>query len=184
VIGLRGPIASPAICNGLMIPVLAFDQVYSFDADTFINEISGAIQSAQVSGKPGQTKGGKRSKSGEDGVADLAATAEELFNRIVQVADNSGASDEHRALNYLATRYIEIYRLASERYRENFSLTGVKAQASRLSGIRKIVTVTFTFSPRAGMTNGVYGVEQYFVRVDVSEEFPFLVSPLQRGFMR
>ena len=31
VIGLRGPIAPPELCNGLMVPIVAFDQIYSFD---------------------------------------------------------------------------------------------------------------------------------------------------------
>jgi len=31
VIGSRGPIAPPEMCNGLMVPIVAFDQVYSFD---------------------------------------------------------------------------------------------------------------------------------------------------------
>ena len=30
VIGVRGPIAPPELCNGLMIPIVAFDQIYSF----------------------------------------------------------------------------------------------------------------------------------------------------------
>ena len=187
VIGIRGPMAPPEVCNGLTIPVVAFDQIYSFDTDSFINEISAAIGGGQEQGE--EEGGGKRRRrrnAGQEGETrpDVQATAEDLFNRIVQVTDNAGATDEHRALNYLATRYPEIYRLTSERFGEDFSLTDVSVQPSRLSGVRKIVTVTFTFSPRAGATPVAYGVEQYFVRVDVTEKFPFLVSPLQRGFSR
>jgi hypothetical protein len=29
VIGVKGPIASPEMCNGLMIPIVIFDQIYS-----------------------------------------------------------------------------------------------------------------------------------------------------------
>ena len=39
VIGLRGPIAPSEMCNGLMIPIVAFDQIYSFDRDTLIKAI-------------------------------------------------------------------------------------------------------------------------------------------------
>lgn len=39
VIGLRGPIAPPEMCNGLMVPVVVFDQLYSFDVDSFIEGI-------------------------------------------------------------------------------------------------------------------------------------------------
>ena len=31
VIGVRGPIAQPELCNGLMVPILAFEHIYSFD---------------------------------------------------------------------------------------------------------------------------------------------------------
>ena len=34
VIGMRGPIAPPQMCNGLMVPVVVFDQIYSFDRET------------------------------------------------------------------------------------------------------------------------------------------------------
>src|SRR5947209_2027492 len=39
VIGVRGPIAPPEMCNGLMIPIVAFDQIYSFDRDSLIGSI-------------------------------------------------------------------------------------------------------------------------------------------------
>ncbi len=31
IIGMRGPIAPPEMCNGLMVPIVFFDQIYSFD---------------------------------------------------------------------------------------------------------------------------------------------------------
>src|SRR5262245_15268432 len=39
VIGMRGPVASPDFCNGLMLPIVVFDQIYSFDRDTFVKAI-------------------------------------------------------------------------------------------------------------------------------------------------
>jgi hypothetical protein len=39
VIGMRGPLAPPDLCNGLMIPLVAFDQIYSFDRDSLIKGI-------------------------------------------------------------------------------------------------------------------------------------------------
>ena len=43
----------------------------------------------------------------------------------MQMADNAGATDEHRALNYLAVRYQAIYANAAEAFGRNASLTGV-----------------------------------------------------------
>src|SRR6516164_7231234 len=39
VIGALGPIAPPQMCNGLMVPIVAFDQIYSFDRDALIKSI-------------------------------------------------------------------------------------------------------------------------------------------------
>ena len=33
VIGMRGPIALPEMCNGLMVPIVVFDQIYSFNRE-------------------------------------------------------------------------------------------------------------------------------------------------------
>ncbi len=38
-IGMRGPIAPPELCNGLMVPIVVFDQIYSFDRDALIKAI-------------------------------------------------------------------------------------------------------------------------------------------------
>lgn len=152
VIGALGPLASPELCNGLVVPIVAFTQIYSFDTEAFVSAIP----------KP-------------DGLSARAfkTTAAELFGRIQQLADNAGATDEHRALNYLAVRYPAIYAYATEKFAANATLSGVDVQPSRLSGVRSLVNVIFTFTDRS---TGV--PEKAAVRVDVSEEFPFLVTSL------
>jgi PatG C-terminal len=152
VIGLRGPVAPPQACSGLAVPVVIFDQVYSFDVDALISELP----------RP------------ESVPADqFGPIAEELYGRIVQMADNSGATDAHRALNYLAVRYETIYSHAADMYSRNFSLTMVDVRPSLLSGVRSLVDVVFTFTHRQTTV-----AEQYFTRVDITEEFPFLVTRL------
>ncbi len=152
VIGMRGPIAPPEMCNGLMVPIVAFDQMYSFDIDSLIKSIP---------------------RPKEIAAKEFTATAEELLMRIMQMADNAGATDEHRALNYLAVRYDRIYATATELHGRNCSLTDVGVRPSRLSGLRKIVDVIFSYTNRQTDVT-----EKYFVRVDVTEEFPFLVTKI------
>ena len=106
VIGLRGPIAPPEMCNGLMVPIVAFDQLYSFDVDSLIQGIP----------RPEDTP--------EDQEERFRSAAEELYYRIVQVADNAGATEEHRALNYLTVRYDRIYAKTAEMFEQNASLAG------------------------------------------------------------
>jgi hypothetical protein len=157
VIGMRGPIAPPELCNGLMVPTVMFDQVYSFMRHDLIASIP-------------------RDNIPEE---EFSAAAGDLFDRITQMADNAGATDEHRALNYLAVRYPRIYTLAVERHRENDSLRAIEVRPSRLSGVRTIVDVIFFYTHRQTDVT-----EKYFVRVDVTEEFPFLVTRLSSYYDR
>ena len=78
VIGTRGKIAPPELCNGLMVPTVAFDQIYSFERDALIQAIP----------KPEQLS-----------AEAFAPAASDLFDRIMRLADNAGGTDEHRALN-------------------------------------------------------------------------------------
>ena len=158
VVGVRGPIAPPEMCNGLMIPIVAFDQIYSFDRDALIKAVP---RPEKVTAK------------------EFEPAAEELFDRIMQMADNAGATDEHRALNYLAVRYPAIYAIAADAFGRNSALTGVEVHPSRLSGARNIVDVIFSYTSR---TTDV--TEKFFVRVDVTEEFPFLVTKLSPYYDR
>ena len=157
VVGLRGPIAGPEVCNGLMIPIVAFDQIYSFGRDALI----GAIP------KPDKAPKG------------FDATAQEVFDRVMQLTDNAGATDEHRALNYLVMRYPAIYATVADAHGRNASLTGVDVRPSRLSSSRKIVDVILSFTNR----NNEF-TEKFFTRVDVTEEFPFLVTRMSPYYDR
>ena len=152
VIGLLGPTAPPEMCNGLMVPIVAFDQIYSFDRGTLIDAIP----------RPEKTP-----------AKEFKAAADELFDRVMQLTDNAGATDDHRALNYLAMRYPAIYTTVAEAYARNASLTGVEVHPSALSGTRKIVEVIFTFTNR-----NTDFTEKSFVRCDMTEEFPFLVTKM------
>ncbi|MEQ6342295.1 MAG: hypothetical protein M3A44_11735 [Gammaproteobacteria bacterium] len=158
VIGLRGPIAPPEACNGLMVPMVAFDQIYSFDRKSLIKAIP----------KPDKITAEK-----------FKPMADELFDRVMQMADNAGATDEHRALNYLVMRYPAIYATAAECFGRDCALTGVDVRPSRLSGTRKIMDVIFSYNHRQTDV-----AEKYYVRVDVTEEFPFLVTKMSPYYDR
>ena len=95
------------------------------------------------------------------------------------MADNAGATDEHRALNYLAVRYPAIYATAAECHGRACSLTAVEVRPSRLANTRKIVDVIFAYTNRQTDVT-----EKYFVRVDVTEEFPFLATKMSPYYDR
>ena len=158
VIGMRGPIAPPELCNGLMVPIVVFDQIYSFDRDALIKAIP----------RPEKTT-----------AKQFEAAAGEVLDRILQMTDNAGATDEHRVLNYLAMRYPGVYAKAAEEFARDFSLTGVYVLPSPLSGTRKIAEVIFAYTNR-----NTDFTEKFCVRVDVTEEFPFLVTKMSPYYDR
>jgi len=158
VVGLLGPIAPPDYCNGLMVPILVFDQVYSFGRNELIKAIPRPENAADEQFGP---------------------AAEELFDRIMQLTDNAGATDEHRALNYLVMRYPAIYAKVDEQFERDASLTGVEARPSSLSCTRQIVDVILSCTNR-----NTDFTEKFVVRCDVTEEFPFLVTKLSPYFDR
>ena len=118
----------------------------------------------------------------------LARSLETLSLRMGRAASNAaavanflaaGATDEDRALNYLAVRYPNIYARAAESFAGNFSLSGVEVRPSPLSGTRRVVDCIFSYTNR----NTDY-TEKYFVRCDVTEEFPFLVTKMSPYYDR
>jgi hypothetical protein len=158
VIGVRGPIAPPEMCNGLMIPIVLFDQLYSFDRNALLSAIPRPEGMAEEKFQP---------------------ASDEVLDRITQISDNAGATDEHRALNYLVVRYPGVYALAAEQFGRNASLTSVEVNPSTLSSTRRIVDVIFTFTHRATDV-----ADKRYVRVDVTEKFPFLVTRMSPYFDR
>jgi hypothetical protein len=157
VIGFRGPMAKPSMCNGLLVPIVSFDQIYPFDRESLI----GALHTKEQDAKK------------------FRAAAGEMFDRIMHQSDNAGATDQDRALNYLAVRYGQIYATAASEFARNASFTSVEVRPSRLSGARRIVDVVFGFTSR-----DTDAVSKHFVRVDVTDEFPFLVTKMSPYYDR
>ncbi|MBN3816751.1 hypothetical protein G3N57_09080 [Paraburkholderia sp. Se-20369] len=160
VIGMRGPIAPPEFCNGLMVPIILFDQIYSFKRGDLLKAIPVPENMKEKAAK-------ERFES----------MAEEVFERIIQITDNAGATADHRALNYLAVRSPAIYAKAAEEFARDFSMTGVETRPSSLSATRSIVDVILVFTNR-----NTDFQEKFRLRVDVTEEFPFLVTKLSPYF--
>lgn len=152
VIGVRGQYAPPGVCNGLTVPIVVFDQIYPFDRKSLLDAIP----------KP------------KDAPSNFIQAAEEMFDRIMHQSDNAGATDEHRALNYLAVRYGQIYATAANEFNRNASLTSIYVLPSPLSGTRKIVDVVISFTARDTDV-----VSKYCVVIDTTDKFPFLVKSLR-----
>jgi hypothetical protein len=152
VLGVRGPIASPEMCNGLMVPIVAFDIIYPFDREALIKSIP---RPEKIPAK------------------EFAVAAEELLDRIMQIADNAGATDRDRLMNYALVRLGDLYAKTAEAHSRNTSLSAVEVQPSPLSGTGKAMDLILTYTDR---TTGVN--EKYSARFDVQGLFPYLIKPL------
>jgi PatG C-terminal len=159
VIGVRGPLAPPETCGGLTLPIVAFDQLYTFSRKHLVDAIP----------------------SPDDVPADqenqFRQAAGELFDRLIDMADNAGATDEHRALNYSLVRYHEVYAQTARAHRDDKSVSAVEVRPSTLT--LDVLDVIMTYTQRR---TGVD--EKWRFSVDVSGEFPFLVRKLSPYFER
>jgi PatG C-terminal len=162
VIGPRGPIAPPEMCNGLQLPMLVCNQIYSFTFDEFVAAV----------------------------VAKTAVAVEDIgsmFYQLMQLADNAGETDEHRALNYVTLRYPEIYVMAANMAGRGsgpylipgsiFTLQSIVAKLAPVQGARRIVDIVFHYTERQSNDSAYW-----YTEVDTTGQFPFLVRPLSRYY--
>ncbi|MEJ0077895.1 MAG: S8 family serine peptidase [Alphaproteobacteria bacterium] len=97
--------------------------------------------------------------------------------QLAQIVDNHGLTDGDRAYNFLVARYNNKAPLSQT---GGFKLSGMRTVPSRLgAGIGRIVRVICTFTNADGVE------KEHFARVDVTHEFPMIVTSwqpyLQRG---
>ena len=92
------------------------------------------------------------------------------MTNLPQFADNHGVTDAERACNFLAARYPP----PPPQLVGGYVLSGMRVTPSRLgSGIGRIMKAIYTYR------NTAADEKERFVRVDVTSEFPMIVSPMQ-----
>ncbi|HVZ39308.1 MAG TPA: hypothetical protein VHI13_08535 [Candidatus Kapabacteria bacterium] len=171
IIGPRGPIAPVDYCAGLQLPLVVANHIYSFTETAFVAAIA--------------------ERTGTD-----TTTAKYIFEQFLDLGDNAGETDEHRALNYIILRYPDLYQMAVNMLRgvvsvqssaadgaipidpyRSCSLVEVSVHGANVQGVRRIVDVIFHYEYRE-TGEPVY----WFCKVDVTGQFPFLVRPLARYY--
>lgn len=157
VIGTLGPLASAEQCNGLLVPVAVFDQIYTFTVYDLINSIQPP--------KKGMSEAEKETFYDQAG---------ELFSQMMIMVVNAGTTASDRAINFLSVRYVDIYKQAALMGNENNTLSGIETRPSPLNGPRNVIEVIFAYRNRQTDV-----VTKFSVCVDVTEEFPFI--PQQGG---
>ncbi len=99
-----------------------------------------------------------------------------LFNQLLNREGSAGVKDEDRAVNYIALKYLDAYKITSEMLQSDskspiYSFVNVDTKSSRVQGTRKIVDVTFNYKERA--TGEIIWKT---AKVDTTDLFPFLVK--------
>lgn len=159
VIGRTGEIAPANLCNGAMLPVIDLVQLYSFDRVALIKQLP---------------------KPEEIDEKVFHSAIRQTLDVVGQMSGNLGLSDGHRAINYLVTRYADLYYLVARQLLENASFGALSVRPSEISGSRRVYDVILTFKQR-GMTAAA---QNFSARVDTTDIFPFLISPLAPYFER
>lgn len=156
IIGARGPVATPEMCNNLQLPTVACNLSYHFTFSEFVSHVAGSIPEIP------------------------SAVVENMLQQMLQVSDNAGETDAHRAINYLMIRSKDIYYMAWQMQNPNppapyppgtYFLQGVTAKPAAVQGNRSIVDVIFQY-----MSRDTYETAYWYVKVDVTGIYPFLAS--------
>ena len=154
VVGPMGSPADPGLCNGLQVPMVLVNQVYYFDFNDQIAQIS------------------------KEYCADGNAVNAVL--KAMELKPNPGESNQDRAYNYLAFRYPEIYiqtcTLQKDTSDGPYFLVSISTRPSpvQVLGSRDLVDVIFKYQNPANQQE-----KFYFCSVDVTGQFPFLNTALR-----
>jgi hypothetical protein len=182
IIGTLGPIAPASLCNGAQLPLVTCNQVFSFTGQAFINSIVNEVtKDPALIGKITPPEGGTAAQPAAPGTAGLTQqqldtvtnAATNAFSVLTLLTDNTGQTDEHRAINYLTFKSRALYTKEIEMEQRGFTLNSVTAQPDSLSGTRRIQDVILLYA-----STSTTQVERYFTRIDVSGQFPFMVNDL------
>jgi hypothetical protein len=137
-------------CPNVHLPVVVTNQVYYFDFDTLIKNLT--------------------AKNIE--VESVRSVLEAL-----KLKPNDGVSAADRALNYIAFRFPEMYRKADQmkgNQLPGFFLVDIHTQLSAIESNRKIVDVIYKYQQYDT------GEQQsFYCAIDVTGQFPFLRTALQ-----
>lgn len=159
-IGRRVGTAAPASCGGLLAPMIICDQLYPSKVEEWVEELGTRLEGAL------KKKDFEKKR--------FSTIAREVFHRVVQSTENIGSLDSHRALNFVLVQHPGLALSAYER--SNSMLDRIETRIVQGTDLRRIVAVILTFVDRA---TGV--PERTFCRVDVTEEWPFLIDGASPG---
>lgn len=155
VIGRVGSFAAPPSYGGLLLSAVLVDQLYTFSLHEWAEGLTKIAQPAL--------------KSRNIDAKHFRVVSENIFRDVSAMPENIGSADGHRALNYLLVQHPGMFLAAAER--KNSVLDHMDTRVIQTLGGRRHVAVILTFLDR-----GTGVPERLYCTVDVTEEWPFVVS--------
>jgi len=161
IVGEKGPIGK---CNSLPLPLLKVDKARTILLEDVRKNVTYIADKAFKSGM-GFT---------QDEYRDSVMS---VVNKMIEiVSENEGASDGQRAIAALVFGSASLpTEVAIIQRKEGVILENVIASPTKMIGNSKIVTVVITFKSK----DVGYHISQYAIAVDVTNKFPFMVSPFK-----
>ena len=156
VIGTRGPIAGPEMCNGLTLPIVVVEMVYNFNKPDLISKMPLP---------PGTDPTGE---------AKFRAAASETFEYVSQLV-SAGQQDGERALAKILLSDQDFYYTISNAFAQDEQLLSVNLKpVLSVSPVSQIDVVVTTANRKTGMQRST------FARYNTQTKFPFRVFGWQQ----
>jgi hypothetical protein len=169
-----GTIDAPCAESGL--PTVIADQLLAFTLDEFAEALPDPGGKADAKAGATARRREKPAAGGSGSREQFEAVVRQVFNRLTRRADNRGISDEHRAINYVAVQYPQLYHAVAQANAEGKMLVDIVARHTH-SPARRLVSLEIIL--RHQRTDIA---ERYQCVVDVTDTFPFLATRLQQTF--
>jgi hypothetical protein len=155
VIGTLGPVADASVCNGLTVPYLIFDMIYSFDKATLIAELplpEGADE------------------------AEFRKAAADIFNQVAQLIPTGRGME--RAVAYLTMRDPLFFHNIWNGFKRGAQLTSIETKPAPVNSTQNLVDVSVTMTDRStGVQSCVYA------RVALASKLPYVANYWQNRIM-
>jgi hypothetical protein len=155
VIDRVGGFTNPASYGGLLLSLIAVDQLYAFSATEWAEGLAKVAKAALQSRKVE--------------AAHFRAISQGIFREVTTMPENMGVADGHRALNYLLVQHPGMFLAAAER--PGHVLDRIETRVIQAGGGRRHVAVILSFLDR-----GTNVPERLYCAVDITEEWPFIVG--------
>jgi hypothetical protein len=178
VVGTVGGVAPPWMCNGVALPLVSCEQVFNFTSKAFVNSVVAEIRKKET--LINTIKEHLKPLSAPPTLDEfLTKAADNAFEVMTVLSDNTGNTDEHRAINYLTFKSMRLYEKEVELELAGYRLNSVTARPDPLSRTRRIQDVILLYAK-----TDTHEVQRFFTRIDVTGLFPFMINELAHFFDR